>query len=254
MTAEPGAARTGEQLLVRAGNFLFRYRNYAFPLLLIPLVALFPPSRAGGSEGFGVLDALVVALALLGQGLRAAVVGLAYIKRGGLNKQVYANRLVTDGLFAHCRNPLYVGNLLLLLALLAIVNNPWAYAVGGGFFVFAYIAIVAAEEKYLRGKFGADYEDYCRRVNRWIPDFRGIRATLASMTFNWRRVVIKEYSSVYSWVAVALLLEAVGALRDPAMGGESRLAALAAVFAAATAIFLTVYFLKKSRRLVDRAA
>jgi protein-S-isoprenylcysteine O-methyltransferase Ste14 len=254
MTAEPDAARTGEQLLVRAGNFLFRYRNYAFPLLLIPLVVLFPPSRAGGHDGFGVRDALVVALALLGQGLRAAVVGLAYIKRGGLNKQVYANRLVTEGLFAHCRNPLYVGNLLLLLALLVIVGNPWAYAVGGGFFVFAYIAIVAAEEKYLRGKFGADYEDYCRRVNRWIPDFRGLRATLDSMTFNWRRVVIKEYSSVYSWIAVALLLEAVEALRDPGMGGDTRLVALAGVFAAATAIFLTVYFLKKSRRLVDRAA
>ena len=250
MTAEPDAPRAGESPLVRAGNFLFRYRNYAFPLLLIPLIVLFPPSPA--RDGFGFADTLVVVLALLGEGLRAAVVGLAYIKRGGLNKQVYANHLVTEGLFAHCRNPLYVGNVLLLLALLVIVNNPLAYAVGGGFFVFAYIAIVAAEEKYLRGKFGAEYDGYCRRVNRWVPDFRGLRATLSSMTFNWRRVVIKEYSSIYSWIVVALLLETVKALHGPA--AESRLVALAALFAAATGIFLTVYILKKSRRLVDRAA
>jgi len=255
MTAEPGAPRTADSWLVRAGNFLFRYRNYAFPLLLVPLVALFPPARPAGSWGFGALDALALALAVLGEGLRAAVVGLAYIKRGGLNKQVYAKDLVTDGLFAHCRNPLYVGNLLLLLALLVIVNNPWAYLVGGGFFVFAYVAIVAAEETYLGGKFGADYESYCRRVNRWVPDFRGLGATLSRMSFNWRRVVIKEYSSVYSWIVVALLLEAVTALRDPdAAAGEGRLAALGAIFAAATAVFLAVYYLKKYRRVFDRAA
>ncbi|HLF59216.1 MAG TPA: isoprenylcysteine carboxylmethyltransferase family protein [Alphaproteobacteria bacterium] len=253
MTAEPGAPGTADSWLVRAGNFLFRYRNYAFPLLLIPLVVLFAPLDDGEGRG-GTLDALVILLAVLGQGLRAAVVGLAYIKRGGLNKRVYAKDLVTEGLFAHCRNPLYVGNLLLLLALLVIVNNLWAYVIGGGFFVFAYVAIVAAEEKYLRGKFGAGYEEYCRRVNRWIPDFRGIGATLASMSFNWRRVLLKEYSSFYSWTVVALLLETVKALRhaDTAMA-EARLAMLGALFAAATAVFLTVYFLKKTRRLVDRA-
>jgi protein-S-isoprenylcysteine O-methyltransferase Ste14 len=256
MTAAPGLPRTANAWLVSAGNFLFRYRNYAFPLLLIPLVVLFPPPRPAPGESLGTwLDAVVILLFVLGEGLRAAVVGLAYIKRGGLNKQVYAKTLVTEGLFAHCRNPLYVGNILMLLALLVAVDNLWAYLIGGGFFVFAYIAIVAAEEFYLRGKFGAEYDDYCARVNRWLPDFRGLRATLSSMTFNWRRVLLKEYSSVYSWIVVVLFLETVKALRDydiPA--AEARLALLLAVFLAATAAFLTVYFLKKSRRLLDPAA
>ena len=255
MTAEPIMPRT-DSPLVRIGNFLFRYRNYAFPLLLIPLVVLFPPKGATDGGGFGGwTDTLALALFLLGEGLRAAVVGLAYIKRGGLNKQVYAHRLVTEGLFTHCRNPLYVGNLLLLAALLAIVNNLWVYLIGGAIFVFAYIAIVAAEENYLRGRFGADYEAYCRQVNRWVPDFRGLGATLQSMSFNWRRVILKEYSSIYSWIVVALLLETVKSLHDVEPTTRAAdLAAIFAIFLGTTAAFVTIFVLKKSGRFVDRAA
>jgi protein-S-isoprenylcysteine O-methyltransferase Ste14 len=251
MTESPASA-TDLSLLVRVGNFLFRYRNYAFPILLIPLVVFFPTQNVEGAAApGGSLDWLALFFAVLGEGLRGAVVGLAYIKRGGVDKRVYAERLVTEGLFTHCRNPLYVGNFLLLLALLAIVNNVYVYVIGGAFFIFAYIAIVAAEENYLRAKFGAEYDEYCRRVNRWIPDFRGLRATLQSMTFNWRRVVIKEYSSVYSCIVVAFLLETIKAYRTPGMESADFIK-LGGVFAVITVIFVTIYVLKKSRRLVDR--
>ena len=53
------------------------------------------------------------------------VIGLVYITRGGQNRQVWANSLVDTGMFAHCRNPLYLANLLLILGL-AIVHNGWA--------------------------------------------------------------------------------------------------------------------------------
>ena len=234
-------------VLIRAGNFLFRTRNYVFPAVLIVLVALFPPGSSGGKM---VIAAII--LAVLGEALRAAVVGLAYIKRGGLDKKVYAERLVVEGLFAHCRNPLYVGNALMLVALLVLADNLWIFLIGGAFFIFAYAAIVAAEENYLRGKFGAEYEDYCRRVNRWVPDFRGFGETWNSMTFNWRRVILKEYSSIYSWIVVALLLEAVKTVRAPGAADSAYLTTLAVIFAAASVMLVTVYTLKKSRMLVDR--
>jgi hypothetical protein len=41
---------------------------------------------------------------------------LAYIKRGGRKKRIAADHLVVDGIFAHVRHPLYVGNFLLLVA------------------------------------------------------------------------------------------------------------------------------------------
>ena len=71
------------------------------------------------------MDIAGVLIILSGLGLRAVVIGLAYIKRGGVNKMIHADTLVTNGLFAHCRNPLYAGNLLVVAGLLVIFNNPW---------------------------------------------------------------------------------------------------------------------------------
>ena len=139
-------------------------------------------------------------------GLRAAVIGLAYIKRGGVNKKIYAETLVTNGLFAHCRNPLYLGNLLILTGLFVIFNNPWVYLAGGGFFVFSYAAIVHAEEYFLLHKFGNEYQEYCARVNRWTFRISGLRATLQSMEFNWVRVVYKDYTTMFTWIVTATLI------------------------------------------------
>jgi protein-S-isoprenylcysteine O-methyltransferase Ste14 len=196
-------ARPG--ILVRAGRLLFHHRNLLFPLVLVALLAGVRPAppAEGAVDWFNVLG---LAVALAGQSLRVAVIGYAYIKRGGKNRQVYAAKLVTEGFFAHCRNPLYLGNLIVLLGLFMIHGHPWVYALGGAFFLFGYSAIVAAEEDYLRGKFGESYAMYCQRVSRWLPDFRGLRRSLEGMRFDWRRVVVKEYGSAYAWTVGAVLL------------------------------------------------
>lgn len=203
----------GEGLLIGYGNFVFRYRNGLFPAVMLALFLAFPPVRPMDSAAADLwLDLAGLAIALIGQAWRVMIVGLAYIKRGGVNKRIHADALVTDGIFQHCRNPLYVGNLLVLLGLLVIHNSPWVYLLGGAFFLISYVAVVAAEERFLRAKFGADYDDYMRRVNRWLPSLNGLSATLASMRFNWRRVLIKEYSSWTNWTAVACFLVAYEAV------------------------------------------
>lgn len=242
--------------LVRYGNFLFRYRNGVFPAVMLATFALLPPRPlAGDWAADRWLDLVGLAVCLMGQGLRAFVIGLAYIKRGGVNKQIYAARLVQEGMFAASRNPLYVGNMVVLAGLFLIHNNPAAYVVGGGFFLISYRAIVAAEERYLRGQFGADYDDYCRRVNRWLPSPAAIGPAIAGMSFNWRRVVIKEYGSFFSWAATALAVLAYQAVwRDGWPGAASALAWTAAAIAACVAGAGLVRALKKSGALRDPAA
>src|SRR6185503_9604048 len=110
---------------------------------------------------------------------------LEYIVRGGRNRQVYAKRLVQGGVFAHCRNPLYLGNYLMLLGVGVASNSLLFLCVGMPFFAFAYWAIIAAEENYLRQKFGNEFDDYCRRVNRIIPNWTGFGKTLRGMRFSW---------------------------------------------------------------------
>ena len=241
-------------LLVRFGTFMFRYRTLVLPVVLLALVFGLRPHFPNGSPAQDrILDAVGIAVALAGQGLRAAVIGFAYIRRGGVDGKVHADQLVTGGLFGHCRNPLYVGNILILIGLLIVFNNPWAYLIGVPFVLLVYVGIVAAEEDFLRPKFGAAYDDYTRRVNRWVPDFRGLEATLSGMEFDWRRLIIKEYGSAYAWTAFAVILLAREALLD-AGPAERRpvLTGLGIVFVLLTLGWGTARYLKKKRLIRPR--
>ena len=241
--------------LIACGGFFFRYRNYAFPAVLLGMLLLLRPQLLYGTEVWDRwLDWLGALIAFGGQALRAATIGFAYIKRGGLNKQVYADRLVTGGLFGVCRNPLYLGNALILLGLLVVFNHPVAYLCGIGFFGFAYHAIVRTEESYLLAKFGAEYRNYCGRVNRWLPDLARLRPALAGMRFSWRRVVLKDYGSTAGWLCIALLLEDYEEILWEQLSLLS--GALAPSYGAIAAIALAaaaIRGLKKSGRLREAA-
>jgi len=145
-------------------------------------------------------------VALAGQAIRALTIGLAYIIRGGRDRKVYAKTLVKDGIFAHCRNPLYLGNILIVIGLGIVAHSLPFYAVGIPLFVFMYMAIIKAEEHFLTNTFGEEYIEYIRKVNRLIPNFSGMRETINSMQFNWRRLVVKEYGTTYTWIVCVILL------------------------------------------------
>ena len=147
-----------------------------------------------------------IAVTLSGQTLRALTVGLVYIKRGGRNKQVYAEKLVQSGIFSHCRNPLYLGNLLILTGVGIVSNSGLFVALGLPFLVFAYLSIIHAEENYLRNKFGQEFKDYCNRVNRIIPNLSGMVSTIRSMEFHWKRLVVKEYATPFAWIMGTAIL------------------------------------------------
>jgi protein-S-isoprenylcysteine O-methyltransferase Ste14 len=249
--AEP--ARPSDSLLVRLGNVVFRVRDGLFPAVLVLLFVLTNPELAGNSHrGDDILDVVGLLVALIGQVLRVAVVGTVYVIRGGRNRKVYAEELVSGGFFAHCRNPLYVGNLLVLLGLFIVWNSPVAYLVGVPFFLIAYSAIVAAEERFLREKFGEPFDEYRARVPRWIPRFRGLRASLAGMRFHWQRVVIKEYGSTAAWMAgAAVLLLGDSLAHQPWSARPAYHAACVAALPVIAVAWGTARWLKKTKRLQD---
>ena len=184
-------------MMVKLGNFLFHYRNGLFPLAYA--ILLFDPSRMMNNDLVAALIGFLVAMS--GQALRAVTIGLVYIIRGGKNRQVYAEALVTQGVFAHCRNPLYLGNLLILAGVAIAANSMLFLAIGLPLFLFISLCIIAAEENYLEGKFGQEFIEYCKRVNRFIPNLSGIRNTLEGTEFNWKRVVVKDYGTIFYWSA-----------------------------------------------------
>jgi protein-S-isoprenylcysteine O-methyltransferase Ste14 len=95
------------------------------------------------------------------------VPGLAL--RGYASGYVKKNReLTVTGPYAHTRNPLYLGSMLIAAGFaLGLESWPMALVLAAGFAII-YIPVIASEERFLRATF-PDFDAYCRRVPRLIP-------------------------------------------------------------------------------------
>ena len=99
-----------------------------------------------------------LALVLPGLWLRAFASG--YVKKN--------RELTVTGPYAHTRNPLYLGSMLIAAGFaLALLSWPMALALA---VVFAaiYVPVIASEERFLRATFPT-FDDYCQKVPRLIP-------------------------------------------------------------------------------------
>jgi protein-S-isoprenylcysteine O-methyltransferase Ste14 len=76
--------------------------------------------------------------------------------------------LVTERVFGRTRNPIYVADLLLLLALALWLGNIVTAPMPLLFFLWIDRFQIPAEEAALRKRFGADFERYCDNVRRWF--------------------------------------------------------------------------------------
>ena len=84
-------------------------------------------------------------------------------------------RLVVVGFYRYVRNPMYLGFAAGWIGLWVVFGHadPAAIAVVVAVALVVHLFVVSYEEPTLRGKFGADYEEYCRNVDRWWPRVRG---------------------------------------------------------------------------------
>jgi protein-S-isoprenylcysteine O-methyltransferase Ste14 len=78
------------------------------------------------------------------------------------------SKLVTTGVFAYSRNPLYLGGMGVLVGLAIALSLVWALLLLLPAFVAAHRILVQPEERYLAARFGASYRIYAATVNRWI--------------------------------------------------------------------------------------
>jgi protein-S-isoprenylcysteine O-methyltransferase Ste14 len=249
--ATPGAPSPRMAGVTSIGRFVFRYRDYLAPLgLALILVGTRPQPFFASARADAWFDAVGLLVAACGQAVRFVVIGYAYIQRGGVDKQLAANRLVCEGIYAHSRNPMYVGNFLLLAGLVMIYHSLAVYLVAFPVYLLGIWTIIKSEEEFLAKRFGRDYEDYCRRVNRFLPRLRGMRQTLGSMRFDWRRVVRKEYGTTFAWTSVALVLIAWEQIHwYGAAAARDLLVVLAAAWLGILLLYAVARWLKKTRRL-----
>lgn len=240
--------------MIKTGNFFFKYRNWLFIvlylLLFIPTPPLFNESIFGAHYYLFPL-AIGLLVTITGQIIRGATIGLAYIIRGGKDGKVYAEDLVTTGIFSHCRNPLYVGNILMLLGVGILANSLIYVLLVMPVFLLIYQSIVLAEESFLRGKFGQSFDGYCSRVNRWVPSLQGITKTFHMMRFHWKRWLIKEYNTQYIWLSGITLIVLIKYPQLTAHNEQTRNRLLEILLPLLLVYYLSIRYLKKSGRWRD---
>jgi len=196
LAVEKGS-RKARSLNIAVGNFFFQYRNRLFPLIfLLAALTLRPSIMFGSPLADRLLAASGMIIVLFGELVRLLTIGFEYIHRGGKEGRVYAGRLVQGGVFGLVRNPMYIGNVLIAVGMTVYLRSPLAYAILIPLFMFLYQALIAAEEAYLCDRFGSDYEEYCAKVNRFLPRLEHIPEAFSGMRFDWRRSVRKDLGTV----------------------------------------------------------
>jgi protein-S-isoprenylcysteine O-methyltransferase Ste14 len=144
----------------RIGAVLFRHRGWLpVPFLLVPLLAYGVMEPMNWIVGF--------VLIVLGEAIRLSGVAAAGTVTRRRSRTV--QRLVTYGIFAWMRNPLYVGNFLIWMGFTVISGVLWFIPVAVVLFAIEYTLIVRYEEGVLESIFGQEYLRYKERTPRWIP-------------------------------------------------------------------------------------
>jgi protein-S-isoprenylcysteine O-methyltransferase Ste14 len=78
-------------------------------------------------------------------------------------------RLATGGPYAHSRNPLYVGSVLMAFGLLVAGRRPICVLAGLAYLAVFYPVIIREEAKFLRGRFPNEYHEWAKHVPLFFP-------------------------------------------------------------------------------------
>ncbi|ESQ87997.1 hypothetical protein ABAC460_17550 [Asticcacaulis sp. AC460] len=112
--------------------------------------------------------ALGPTLFLLGLGLNLPSARLFGTVKTNLIPYNDPNVLVTAGWFRYTRNPMYLGFVVMLCGVAIGLGEIYGYLVPAIFAVIIDRTFIRFEEKAMSRVFGAAYDEYRRKVRRWI--------------------------------------------------------------------------------------
>ena len=226
------------------GDFLFRYRSY-LPLVLLAIafwVKVYQERFNGmASEGFTgeLLEAGAGFVGLLGLTVRVVTVGFAPQNTSGRNTGAgqIADVLNTTGAYSVTRNPLYLGNYLMWIAVAMTTGSVWFVFVFTLVFWVYYERIVFAEESFLRRKFAVEYLDWAARTPAFLPDFSNF--VQPTCRFSWRKVLKQEKNGIFALLLIFCALGLVGDLAEGEFSlAEERISIAGSILGALTYVIL----------------
>ncbi len=191
---------TLKELLRRQGSLLFRWRGY-LPLLLLPLAVAAAAESGYFFARFGApAEAAwqVFCLAISGAGLLLRILTVGFVPAGTSGRGVRQQRaaaLNTTGLYSIVRNPLYLGNFVVLLGFALAIKVWWFVLLAGLVFTLYYERIICAEEAFLEQEFASSYAQWAARTPAFIPDPRLWQRP--SLGFSLRTALRREHNGFF---------------------------------------------------------
>jgi protein-S-isoprenylcysteine O-methyltransferase Ste14 len=158
------------------------FKTLIFTVFVPGTVGVWIPHRIGGSGDIRTIFEQASELRYVSGVLFLLMGGLIYlwcawdfsVKGLGTPAPIDAPKtLVVNGLYRFVRNPMYLGVAYLISAqsILRSSHSVFYYLIF--FLICAQLFVSFYEEPHLRRLFGEQYEEYCRQVPRWIPQFKG---------------------------------------------------------------------------------
>ena len=110
-----------------------------------------------------------LATLLLGAAIALGVGALNLFRRAGTPAQPWRSTtaIVTDGVYAFTRNPMYLAATLLYIAISIAADSAIALLLLIPLLIVMHYGVIVREERYLEAKFGDDYRRYRSTVRRW---------------------------------------------------------------------------------------
>jgi protein-S-isoprenylcysteine O-methyltransferase Ste14 len=114
----------------------------------------------------------VIGLACIAAGavlLAGCIYEFARSGRGTLSPLDPPRHLVVRGLYRYVRNPMYLSITMIVLGEVLLTRSTALAMYWVVWFISANLFVMGYEEPTLSREFGAEYDEYCRQVGRWVP-------------------------------------------------------------------------------------
>jgi len=181
---------SGKGFTITLGRFFFKNRDgIAAPLFILMLVL-----SLWKYENNLIIWTIGPALICAGEACR--LWAMRHIGRSARTQKEKARKLVTTGPYAFSRNPLYIGNHLILFGFCVLSKLLWFIPVALGICFAFYSFIIIYEEELLKQRFQEDYLKYKSETPRWIS----LSHILTISQPEWLEAVYRERKTIYGLI------------------------------------------------------
>jgi protein-S-isoprenylcysteine O-methyltransferase Ste14 len=190
-------------------------QNWIFLVPLLSLIAVRLAITASSRAPHALLSGPVANALSNSLGLALVVIGLVLrVLARGWKVENSGGHLVTSGLYAYIRHPLYVASFLIGLGLCLILGDPIVLAAYVPLYFAMHAWVIHGEEQWMAQHWGEEYRHYAARVPRFLPRPGGRERAGRVRPRRLTQAIARESDAICAWLCIAFVLLGWESLTD----------------------------------------